>query len=85
MNYIDLHCDTLMELYQKKDKNLYDNDLQISVKHLIKGECLLQCFAMFVPFKVENPFETCMEMIDKYYLEIEKNSEYIKPVFSIYF
>ena len=44
---------------------------------------MLQCFAMFVPLKkVENPFYTCLDMIDKYYLELDKNKNYILPAYS---
>ena len=83
MKYVDLHCDTIMALYEsKKDLSLYDADIQINTKKLIEGNCLLQCFAMFVPFKVENPFEMCMNMIDRYYQEIEKNSAYIRCAYN---
>ena len=83
MKYIDLHCDTIMALYENKEKiNLKDAPLQINTEKLLKGDCMLQCFAMFVPFKVENPFEMCMEMIDRYYQELKENQEYITPVYS---
>jgi len=47
-----------------------------------QGDYLAQCFAMFVPFSVENPFETCMDMIERYYEEIEKNHDIISPAFN---
>lgn len=80
--YIDLHCDTIMALMQKNDSELKNAKLQINIEKLIAGGCYLQCFAMFVYYKNCNPFEKCMEMIDRYYLEIEKNNEYILPAFS---
>ena len=76
---IDLHCDTIMALYQNKDKELRCNDLQIDVNKLKDGNYLAQVFAMFVYLKGElNPFKTCDEMIDLFYSELEKNKDDIK-------
>lgn len=81
MKYIDLHCDTIMVLNADKNLVLKKNNLQIDLEKLIKGDSLLQCFAMFVNLKkVLNPFEACMEMIDTYYQELEKNKDIIAPV-----
>ena len=84
MKIIDMHCDTIMTLMDTEN-NLYDSDNMINIIKLQKGDYLLQCFAMFVRYKKEdskyNPFEYCNRMIDRYYLEIEKNKEYIAPVF----
>ena len=80
--YIDLHCDTIMALMEKEGLNLWDAPLQINTKKLIEGGCMLQCFAMFVIYKCENPFEKCMEMIDRYYHELEKNKDYILPAYN---
>ena len=76
---IDLHCDTIMALYQNKDKELKSNDLQIDINKLKTGNYLAQVFAMFVYLKGNlNPFKTCDEMIDLFYSELEKNKEEIK-------
>jgi len=85
MKIIDMHCDTIMELFENGG-NLYDSDNMINIKKMVEGDYLLQCFAMFVRYvsdKYENysPFEYCNKMIDKYYNEIEKYSDYIKPAF----
>ena len=74
---IDLHCDTIMALYQNKDKELSSNDLQIDINKLIKGNYLAQVFAMFVYLKSGNPFTICNEMIDLFYKELEKNNDKI--------
>ena len=77
-NIVDLHCDTIMALYQNKDKELKSNDLQIDVNKLKKGNYLAQVFAMFVYLKkADSPFKVCDEMIDLFYSEIEKNKEEI--------
>ena len=83
MKTIDMHCDTIMKLCidskNNIQSNLKNNEYHIDLEKMKKGEYLAQCFAMFVPFTVENPFETCMDMIVRYYKEIEANSDYILP------
>ena len=75
---VDLHCDTIMALYQNKDKELKSNDLQIDINKLKKGNYLAQVFAMFVYLKkASNPFKVCDEMIDLFYYELEKNNNEI--------
>lgn len=83
MNYIDLHCDTISELMKKEDLHLLDAPLQINLKQLKEGNCLLQCFAMFVYLaKTPHPFTYCIQMIDRYYEELKRYEDYIRPVFS---
>ena len=86
MNIIDMHCDTISELFEKKRngsvENLYKNNLHIDIQKLIKGGALLQNFALFVNAgKVDNSLEEVLRMVDLYYEELEKNKEYIAPVF----
>ena len=85
MKVVDLHCDTISVLYRDNKigghQSLWNNNLQIDVQKLMKGDYALQCFAMFVPLKmVENPFEHCLSLIDHYYQELDKNKEYIGHV-----
>ena len=86
MKTIDMHCDTIMKLCMDSknniESNLRNNEYHIDLEKMKKGEYLAQCFAMFVPFTVENPFETCMDMISRYYDEIEANKDYILPAFN---
>ena len=49
MRIIDMHCDTIMAL-MNTDKSIYESDNMIDLKKLKKGDYLLQCFAMFVPY-----------------------------------
>lgn len=87
MKIIDMHCDTIMALMNKTD-NLRKSNNMIDLGKLQKGDYLLQCFAMFVPYvskdNKENysPFEMCNKMIDRYYLEIEQNKDLIAPAFT---
>ena len=77
MKIIDLHCDTVMALCQKDNVCLKNNEFQIDVNKLIKGNYMAQFFAMFLPFKIKNIYETCINMINRYKKEIEANSDYI--------
>ena len=86
MKTIDMHCDTIMKLCIDEQKgiesNLRNNEYHIDLEKMKKGEYLAQCFAMFVPFTVDNPFETCMDMIARYYKEIEQNKDLIAPAYN---
>lgn len=77
---IDLHCDTVMKMYQK-DTELRKNNHHIDLEKLNKSESMLQFFAMFVELsEVDSPYTTCKEMIKKYKDEIEKNKDIIVNV-----
>lgn len=84
MKIVDMHCDTIMAL-MRNEKTLRESDNMIDLYKMQKGNYLLQCFAMFVPYvsrKGEenySPFEMCHKMIDKYYNELEKNKDMILP------
>lgn len=87
MKVIDMHCDTIMVLMNGKDELRKSNNM-IDLEKMQKGNYLLQCFAMFVPYVSRNneekysPFEYCNKMIDKYYLELDKNQDLIAPAFT---
>lgn len=87
MKIIDMHCDTVMAL-MKGEECLRESKNMIDLKKMQEGNYMLQCFAMFVPYVSRNneekysPFEVCNKMIDKYYLEIEKNKDLIAPAFT---
>ena len=50
MNYIDMHCDTLMLAWMRKQADIYDQqELAIDIKRLMQGGCKAQFFAMFLP------------------------------------
>lgn len=77
---IDLHCDTVLKLMEDKEKlKLLKNDFNVDIEKMQKGNYLAQFFAMFVDLKRgQDPFETAIEMIDKFYMELDKNSDKIK-------
>ena len=83
--FIDMHCDTISELYRKKLEgkpySLYENDLDIDIKRLGAGGAYIQCFAMFTYLmKVDSAYEHANALTDLYYEELEKNKEYIAPL-----
>ena len=87
MKVADMHCDTIGEIYENRllgnYYNLKENNFHIDISKLIKGEYLLQNFAMFIDIKKhKNPYKTLQEMIEVYYEEIEANRDIINPVYS---
>lgn len=79
MKVIDLHCDTISLLFDKgREYGLAKNDLSIDMEKLIKGDYMAQFFAMYVNLeKAKNPLEVCLDLIDRFYIEIDKNKEKI--------
>lgn len=47
MRFVDLHCDSILEIYTKK-KNLADLEGHINLEKLRRGGVLMQCFAAFI-------------------------------------
>ena len=83
----DMHCDTISVLLRKemenKDSNLRSNNTMIDLNKMKGGNYLLQTFAMFIFLKAfDHPYDAVCDMIDKYYREIDSNSDLIKPVYS---
>lgn len=77
MKLIDLHCDTILKLVNSKDKiKLEKNNICIDVQKLKRGDYLAQFFAMYVDLeKYSKPFNRSLDMIDRFYSEIEDNCE----------
>lgn len=46
MPIIDLHCDTIIKLYENKNSQLFENNFQIDLKRLQQNDFLLQTFAI---------------------------------------
>lgn len=77
MNIVDFHCDTILKLMDDKDNlNLRRNKFHIDIEKLKNGNSMAQFFALYVDLKeADNPFEICLEMADKLYIELEKNKD----------
>lgn len=85
MKVVDMHCDTIWELYERRKKgqtvSLLQNDLHIDLQKMKKGDYLLQNFALFTHLgKTEDPFSYAMELADVFYQEIEAYQERIGAV-----
>ena len=75
MPIIDLHCDTIMKLYEDKNSNLLENHFQIDLKRLQQNDFLLQTFAIFLDKKqYPNRKETALQMYHRFIKELEKNA-----------
>ena len=79
MKVIDMHCDTMKVILEKRDDNLNidlkSNDLHLDVDKMKKGDYMLQVFAAFTDMKQEDSLIECMRTIDLFHNEIEKNKD----------
>lgn len=79
MKVVDMHCDTIAELYYNHrhggDASILENKLHIDLKKMQKGDYLLQNFALFTHLsRVDKPFEYAMKLADTFYTEMEAHS-----------
>lgn len=82
MNVADMHCDTIAELYYRrqegKDGSILKNDCHIDLERMKKGDYCLQNFALFTELtKHERPFEYCMKLLDLFYTELKPYEDLI--------
>lgn len=82
MNVVDMHCDTIAELYYSHrdggNASVLENSLHIDLKRMQKGQYLLQNFALFVHMEREKePFAYAMKLVDTFYRELEAWPELI--------
>lgn len=85
MKVVDMHCDTIGELWKAekagKPISLRSNSLHIDLEKMQKGDYLLQNFAMFVFLgREKDPLVNVLEMIDVYNRSMAENADIIGPV-----
>lgn len=82
MKVIDFHCDTISKLMDNRGiSELKSNNFSIDIEKLKNGDNLAQFFALFLNLKhVKDPLEYCLSMLDKFYMEMEKNQDSISLV-----
>ena len=85
MKVVDMHCDTIGELWKAekagKPISLRSNSLHIDLEKMQKGDYLLQNFAMFVFLgREKDPLVNVLEMIDVYNRAMTENADIIGPV-----
>lgn len=73
---IDLHCDTVLKLMRNTNgMGLLKNNLNVDLQKMQKGNYAAQFFAAYVDLKAEmDPLENALEMIDRFYMELDQNS-----------
>lgn len=83
MKVVDMHCDTISELYKDHkgggSRSILENDLMIDLKKMRRGDYGLQNFALYTNLERarERPFEYCMELLDTFYTEMEACADMI--------
>lgn len=82
MKVVDMHCDTITELFYRREEgkgySILKNDCHIDLERMKKGDYCLQNFAMFTNLaRQEHPFEYCMKVVDLFYEELEQHQELI--------
>ena len=87
MKVVDMHCDTISVILNEQRKGinteLRNNHLNIDINKMKQGDYMLQNFAMFLPLKkVKHPLEECLNLIDCFYRELEKNKDSLSLVLS---
>ena len=77
MQFIDLHCDTVLRLMD--GGNLRENSYGVDIRKLLAGDSLAQFFALFVDMeKTNDPLKTCLLMLDRFTGELEQNKSSIR-------
>jgi membrane dipeptidase len=76
---VDAHCDTITRIMDEKS-NLYKNECHIDLERLNKLGNRVQFFAAFIDplYCPANALKRAVQIIDRLYLEIDRNSEYIR-------
>ena len=85
MKVIDMHCDTITEIYQKvsngEECRLKENKLHLDLLRMKKSDYLLQNFAVYVNLvECENPLEYALKVIDFLHSQIKLNEDKIRLV-----
>ncbi len=85
MKVIDMHCDTLSALLEKKEKGisgeLRSNGLHVDLLRMRESRYIVQNFAMFVVLEgAGDPWERVQELYRFYREELEKNRDILAPV-----
>lgn len=85
MKIIDMHCDTISGLLEKREAGeaagLRRNNGHLDLERMQKAGYLLQNFALYVNLgKCDNPWEAVCKLHQVYEEEVKANSDIIAPV-----
>ncbi|MBQ5342904.1 MAG: membrane dipeptidase [Oscillospiraceae bacterium] len=87
MNIVDLHCDTILGCYMKK-QDLHTYDGHINLEKLKAGGSLAQCFALCVPTgdfikrmlgEDMEPWDMYRKLVDYYRTVVADASDVLRP------
>lgn len=81
----DMHCDTISKLYEEQKRgnpvNLYENNFQVDLNKLKRGQYLLQNFAVFTDIGTEkDPCRHARDQIALFQSEMRKNNARVRQV-----
>ncbi|MFA0816508.1 MAG: dipeptidase [Anaerofustis sp.] len=83
MKLIDLHCDTLYQLYKLKSSALGENDRHVDLRKLHRADSLIQTFALFdSKEKYHYNYEHLLSYLDYARELLASHSNQIKPIVS---
>lgn len=85
MKIIDMHCDTISEIWESrhsgKPQQLAANSLHMDIQKMKKAGYMLQNFAMYIDLKKDlDPFEYVCTLINIFYEEMEQNKNDISVI-----
>ena len=90
MKNIDLHCDTILFCFEG-NQSLRQFGGHINLEKLISGDCLAQCFALFIPtyetavqylHREYDPWELYGMLLDCYRRNLADSADYLRPALS---
>ena len=90
MKNIDLHCDTILFCFEG-NQSLRQFGGHINLEKLISGDCLAQCFALFIPtyetavqylHREYDPWELYGMLLDCYRRNLTDSADYLRPALS---
>ncbi len=87
MKVVDMHCDTIAELYERRKQGsketILENNLHLDLRKMRQGDYGLQNFALFTCLEqTEHPFEHAMKLADLFFQELEQHQDQIGIVTS---
>lgn len=82
MFLIDMHCDTILSLWEQgENASLRKNGLSVDIEKMEQGHVLVQNFALFTHRKeAAIPEKRTMDLMDRYWSELEHNKDRLAPV-----
>lgn len=87
MRILDMHCDTLLTLWEDKSKSLRNGDNHLNLEMMRKHGALGQFFAIYLSreeMKYMDPYDIFADIYEVYIREMEENKDIIRPAFCAY-